>query len=239
MSEHIVSSYDAELQDLRRRISEMGGIAEKMLVDAIAALVRRDTPLAQAVIAADARLDVLQREVEEQRHPDHRPAPAAGHRPARDHLGHPRLAATWSASATSRRTSRKRALAIGGAVPAAEDRRRRPAHGRSRPRPAQGRARRLCAAGYGKGPRRLAAGWRHRRALYLALPRAPDLHDGRSAQHLVLHASSLLRQEHRAHRRPHHQHRRDGPLSRHGRDAGHRPAEGRPVHRYHRWRPGA
>jgi phosphate transport system protein len=65
MSEHIVSSYDFELQDLRRRISEMGGIAEKMLVDSIAALVRRDTPLAQAVIAADARLDVLQREVEE------------------------------------------------------------------------------------------------------------------------------------------------------------------------------
>jgi phosphate transport system protein len=65
MSEHIVSSYDVELQDLRRRISEMGGIAEKMLVDAINALVRRDSPLAQAVIAADSRLDVLQREVEE------------------------------------------------------------------------------------------------------------------------------------------------------------------------------
>ncbi|HEY8384026.1 MAG TPA: phosphate signaling complex protein PhoU [Microvirga sp.] len=65
MSEHIVSSYDVELQDLRRRISEMGGIAEKMLVDSITALVRRDTPLAQAVIAADTRLDVLQREVEE------------------------------------------------------------------------------------------------------------------------------------------------------------------------------
>lgn len=65
MSEHIVSSYDVDLQDLRRRISEMGGIAEKMLVDSISALVRRDTVLAQTVIAADARLDVLQREVEE------------------------------------------------------------------------------------------------------------------------------------------------------------------------------
>ncbi len=65
MSEHIVSSYDVELQDLRRRISDMGGIAEKMLADSIRALVRRDTPLAQSVIAADARLDVLQREVEE------------------------------------------------------------------------------------------------------------------------------------------------------------------------------
>lgn len=65
MAEHIVTSYDNDLQGLRRRISEMGGIAEKMLVDAIQALVRHDTALAQTVIAADKRLDVLQREVEE------------------------------------------------------------------------------------------------------------------------------------------------------------------------------
>jgi phosphate transport system protein len=43
----------------------MGGIAEKMLADSVMALVRRDTPLAQAVIAADPRLDALQREVED------------------------------------------------------------------------------------------------------------------------------------------------------------------------------
>lgn len=65
MAEHIVSSYDEDLQSLRRRISEMGGIAEKMLVDAIQALVRHDKALAQAVIASDTRLDVLQRDVEE------------------------------------------------------------------------------------------------------------------------------------------------------------------------------
>src|SRR4051812_42791483 len=65
MAEHIVRSYDTELQNLRRRISEMGGIAEKMLIDSISALVRSDVPLAQAVIAADGRLDLLQREVEE------------------------------------------------------------------------------------------------------------------------------------------------------------------------------
>ncbi len=65
MNNHIVSSYDAELQDLRRAISEMGGIAEKMMAEAADALVRRDIALAQAVIAADARLDALQREIEE------------------------------------------------------------------------------------------------------------------------------------------------------------------------------
>jgi phosphate transport system protein len=65
MAEHIVSSYDSDLQSLRRRISEMGGVAEKMLNEAMDALVRRETPLAQSVIAADVRLDVLQREIEE------------------------------------------------------------------------------------------------------------------------------------------------------------------------------
>ena len=65
MSDHIVSSYDQDLEDLRRAIAEMGGVAEKMMSDATAALVRRDTSLAQAVISADKRLDVLQREIEE------------------------------------------------------------------------------------------------------------------------------------------------------------------------------
>ncbi|MFL4992886.1 MAG: phosphate signaling complex protein PhoU [Microvirga sp.] len=65
MAEHIVSSYDNDLQGLRQRISEMGGISEKMLVDALVALARHDKPLAQAVIALDPRLDVLHREVEE------------------------------------------------------------------------------------------------------------------------------------------------------------------------------
>jgi phosphate transport system protein len=65
MSEHIVSSYDVDLQNLRRRIAEMGGIAEKMMADAIQALVKRDIPLAQTVIAVDTQLDILQREVEE------------------------------------------------------------------------------------------------------------------------------------------------------------------------------
>ena len=65
MAEHIVSSYDNDLENLRRSIAEMGGVAEKMLSEATEALVRRDTALAQAVIVADKRLDTLQREIEE------------------------------------------------------------------------------------------------------------------------------------------------------------------------------
>jgi phosphate transport system protein len=66
MSEHIVRAYDKELDALGRRIAEMGGIAEKMVVDAMDALSSFNNELAQQVIATDPRLDALQREIEEQ-----------------------------------------------------------------------------------------------------------------------------------------------------------------------------
>ncbi|MDB5592015.1 phosphate signaling complex protein PhoU [Enterovirga sp.] len=65
MPDHIVASFDADLRQLRSAAAEMGGICEKMLAEAVTALVRRDAALAQEVIKADARLDALQREVEE------------------------------------------------------------------------------------------------------------------------------------------------------------------------------
>jgi phosphate transport system protein len=65
MSDHIVKSYDADLQNLRRMIGEMGGLAERMLSDATQALASRDMDLAQRVITLDPRLDALQREIEE------------------------------------------------------------------------------------------------------------------------------------------------------------------------------
>jgi len=65
MSEHIVRSYDADLEGLRRNIAEMGAMAERMVDDATVALIRRDTPMAHKIIAADLRLDVLQRTIEE------------------------------------------------------------------------------------------------------------------------------------------------------------------------------
>lgn len=65
MSDHIVRSYDTDLEGLRRSLAEMGGMAERMLADSTVALVRRDTALAQKIISADLRLDNLQRDVEE------------------------------------------------------------------------------------------------------------------------------------------------------------------------------
>ena len=62
---HIVKAYDRELETLGRRIAEMGGIAEKMLADAMDALSDANVELARTVVATDQRLDMLQREIEE------------------------------------------------------------------------------------------------------------------------------------------------------------------------------
>jgi phosphate transport system protein len=65
MVEHTVKSFDVELETLDRYIAEMGGIAEKMLADAMDALAGMNVELAQRVVAADPRLDLLQRTVED------------------------------------------------------------------------------------------------------------------------------------------------------------------------------
>jgi phosphate transport system protein len=66
MSDHTVSAYDEELDNLGRKIVEMGGIAERMLSDAMESLVNFDINLAQATINGDLRLDILMRDIEEQ-----------------------------------------------------------------------------------------------------------------------------------------------------------------------------
>ncbi len=66
MVDHTVRAYDKELDTLERRIAEMGGIAEKMVVDAMDALSQADMTLAHNVVGTDPRLDSLQREIEEQ-----------------------------------------------------------------------------------------------------------------------------------------------------------------------------
>jgi phosphate transport system protein len=65
MTDHTVKAYDEELQTVGRKIAEMGGLAEQMLVDSMDALARFDAELARKTVAADARLDALQREIEE------------------------------------------------------------------------------------------------------------------------------------------------------------------------------
>ncbi len=65
MNEHIAKAFDADLQELLKQVAEMGGMAEKLIADSVAALVRRDIDLAKRVVAADAAVDALQHEIEE------------------------------------------------------------------------------------------------------------------------------------------------------------------------------
>jgi phosphate transport system protein len=65
MTEHIAKAFDADLQDLNRMLAEMGGLAEREIADCVQALTRRDTALARKLIAADAQIDILQRDIEE------------------------------------------------------------------------------------------------------------------------------------------------------------------------------
>ena len=62
--EHIVRSYDEQLRKLREMVARMGGLAERQVHDATSALVRRDAQLAAQVVARDAALDALEREIE-------------------------------------------------------------------------------------------------------------------------------------------------------------------------------
>src|SRR4051794_26859090 len=62
---HTLKAFDHDLQELSRMIAEMGGMAEKQVAEAVEALVRRDSTLAQRVATAGAGIDALQRELEE------------------------------------------------------------------------------------------------------------------------------------------------------------------------------
>jgi phosphate transport system protein len=65
LNEHTAKAFDADLQELTRKVAEMGGLAEREIADAIEALTKRDAGLAKRVVAADPAIDALQQEVEE------------------------------------------------------------------------------------------------------------------------------------------------------------------------------
>ena len=65
MSEHIAKVYDEDLGSLKTMLAQMGGLVEQQLDDAIDALLRRDTVLADRVIQNDEKVDVLEHQIEE------------------------------------------------------------------------------------------------------------------------------------------------------------------------------
>ena len=66
MSEHIVKAFTEQLDGLANAVAQMGGLAEAQFANAIEAIAKRDTKLAEATVGADERLDQLQQMVEDQ-----------------------------------------------------------------------------------------------------------------------------------------------------------------------------
>ena len=63
--DHTAKAFDTDLQEIMRKVAEMGGLAERQIGDAVRALVERDTELAERVIATDPTIDAMQHEIEE------------------------------------------------------------------------------------------------------------------------------------------------------------------------------
>jgi phosphate transport system protein len=64
-AQHIVRSFDDDLKFLSNRIAAMGGHAERMVDQAVTALVNLDADLARRVVGDDAFLDETQREIDD------------------------------------------------------------------------------------------------------------------------------------------------------------------------------
>jgi len=66
MTDHIVKAFTEQLEALATSVAQMGGLAEAQLADAIDAIAKRDSALAETTIAGDPRIDQLQQQVEDQ-----------------------------------------------------------------------------------------------------------------------------------------------------------------------------
>lgn len=64
VQEHTIKSYDDELERLTRIISEMGGMAEDQVHNAVLAVSKRDSDLAAKVMRGDSKVDALEAEID-------------------------------------------------------------------------------------------------------------------------------------------------------------------------------
>src|ERR1700680_4696780 len=63
-AEHIIKSYDEELERLNNMIVEMGGLAESQLAAAIEVVIDRDSDRAIRIVQGDAQVDQLERDLD-------------------------------------------------------------------------------------------------------------------------------------------------------------------------------
>jgi phosphate transport system protein len=63
--DHTTKAFDTDLQEITRKVAEMGGMVEQQIAAAVRALVDRDLELGERVIAMDPQIDGMQRDIEE------------------------------------------------------------------------------------------------------------------------------------------------------------------------------
>jgi phosphate transport system protein len=66
LGHHISRQFNAELEDIRNKVLQMGGIVEEQLGRAMRALVEGDTRLANQVVSDDYRVNALEVEIDEE-----------------------------------------------------------------------------------------------------------------------------------------------------------------------------
>jgi phosphate transport system regulatory protein PhoU len=212
MVEHTIHAFDVDLQELARKIGEMGGLAEKQIMDAVEALVKHDITLAKRVIAADDQVDAQQRQIEE------RAVVAIARRQPmavdlRQIVGALRISNDLERIGDLAENIAKRGMMTdelpSNAAILQFDR---------MVKLVLVQLRRVLHS-YAQHDVAEALDVWHRDAEIDAneqfpVPGAPHLHDGEPAQYHLLHAFAFLRQEHRANGRSRHQYRRNRLLYR-------------------------
>src|SRR3970282_878892 len=63
---HISRQYNAELEDIRTRVLQMGGLVERQISQAITALVSADTAVAEAVVTEDYKVNQMEVTIDEE-----------------------------------------------------------------------------------------------------------------------------------------------------------------------------
>ncbi len=108
-----VSDSQLELRLLAGEIAEMGGLAERLVMESVTALTRINPPRARAVIADDQRVDAMQRRIE-----NHVVSMIATHRPTgkplRELVAGLRISSDLERVGDLAKNNAKRALAIEG-----------------------------------------------------------------------------------------------------------------------------
>ncbi|MFM2485998.1 phosphate signaling complex protein PhoU [Celerinatantimonas yamalensis] len=65
INKHISAQYNAELESIRNQVLTMGGLVEQQLVDAIKAMTKGDSVLAQQVITNDRQVNAMEVAIDE------------------------------------------------------------------------------------------------------------------------------------------------------------------------------